>query len=327
MSAQQHDPVSERDLSQETVAVIYQKAFELGFDAVSIVSAAPMQKETTEALQLWLENGYQAEMGWMQTHFDKRQNPQMLMENTQSLVCVAMNYYTPDTYDPNDPDALKIAKYARGTDYHYVIKDALKALLKAIQAVNPEVNGRALTDSAPIMEKPLAVQAGLGWIGKNGTVLLPGKGSWFFLGELLLDIVLPVKQPEPVNNYCGTCTRCIDACPTEAIVEPGVIDSNRCLAYWTIEYKGEAFPEVIRDNVNGWIFGCDVCQDVCPWNIKFAKPTSIPDFQPRDLLKQPDAEILQGLSPEAFKAVFRKSPIKRAKQSGLNRNIQAAVKK
>lgn len=311
-------------MSLNLTQFIQEKAQTLGFSAVGIIPALPVPSGQVNHLRLWLDQSYHAEMDWMLNHFEKRINPAGLMENTRSIVCVAMNYYAPDGYDSQDPEALKISKYARGTDYHYVLKNALKALLKAIQEVRPDVNGRALTDSAPIMEKPLAAQAGLGWIGKNGTFIMPGKGSWYFLGELLLDVELDYPEQTEISNHCGSCTRCIEACPTDAIVEASVIDANRCIAYWTIEYKGEVFPREIADNLNGWIFGCDICQDVCPWNIKFARPTSVPEFLPRPLTQQPDAETLLSLDQEAFSEVFRKSPVKRTKIRGLHRNITMA---
>jgi epoxyqueuosine reductase len=279
-------------------------------------------------LQAWLTKGYQAEMAWMVTHLEKRLDPASLMEGTRSIVCVAMNYFTPDGLDAAamlDSTVLKIAKYARGTDYHYVLKDRLKELLAYIQTLVPTVQGRALTDSAPIMEKPLAVQAGIGWMGKNGNVILPGQGSWFFLGELLLDIELDYDLTEPVANHCGSCRRCIEACPTDAIVADGVVDANRCISYWTIEYKGDEIPAPIADKLSGWIFGCDICQAVCPWNIKFSMPTQEPLFQPRPLTDRPDAQTLLALDEEAFREHFRNNPIKRPKLKGLKRNVRAAL--
>jgi epoxyqueuosine reductase len=302
--------------------LIKEKALALGFQRVGIVSAAPFRQGEGERLGEWLALGYQADMAWMVTHYEKRLNPASLMDNTRSIVCVAMNYYTPDAYDPADPQALKIAKYARGTDYHYVLKDRLKALLAYVQILAPHATGRALTDSAPILEKPLAMQAGLGWMGKNGNVILPGLGSWFFLGELLLDIEL-VSDASPVVDQCGRCRRCIEACPTDAIVGDGVIDANRCLSYWTIEAKDETIPPAIAENLHGWIFGCDICQDVCPWNIKFSRPTQEEAFQPRALNRLPDAETLLSLDEEAFRQHYRKSPVKRPKLKGLHRNIRA----
>lgn len=302
---------------------IRDKALALGFDQVGVISATAFSETEAAFLPHWLAQGYQADMQWMVTHLEKRLNPASLMERTRSIVCVAMNYYTPDAYDDTDPEALKIAKYARGTDYHTVLKDRLKQLLAEIQQVSPDVQGRALTDSAPIVEKPLAAKAGLGWVGKNGNLILPGRGSWYFLGELLLDVELDYDV-EAIAHQCGRCRRCIDACPTGAIVEDGVVDANRCLSYWTIEYKGEAFPQAITENLNGWIFGCDICQDVCPWNIRFATPTREEAFQPRPLNVRPDAQTLLALDEESFREAYRKSPVKRAKLAGLQRNVRHA---
>jgi epoxyqueuosine reductase len=313
---------------QELSDAIRQKALELGFQTVGIIPAQPFQQGEGERLQAWLARGYQAEMGWMVTHLEKRLNPASLMDGTRSLVCVAMNYFVPDGLDQaamRDPAVLKIARYARGTDYHYVLKDRLKELLAYVQVLVPTAQGRALTDSAPIMEKPLAVQAGIGWMGKHGNVILPGQGSWFFLGELLLDIELAYDLTEPGANHCGSCRRCIDACPTEAIVADGVVDANRCISYWTIEAKDDEVPAPIAEQLSGWVFGCDICQAVCPWNIKFSTPTQEPLFQPRPLTVAPDAQTLLALDEEAFRAQFRKNPIKRAKLKGLKRNVRAAL--
>lgn len=300
---------------------IKQKALELGFAKVGIIPAAAFQNGEDQHLQQWLALGYQAEMQWMVTHLEKRLNPASLMEGTRSIVCVAMNYYTPQT-EPTS--GYKIARYAQGTDYHDVLKQRLKTLLAEIQTVAPQAQGRALTDSAPIMEKPLAVKAGLGWMGKNGNVIIPGLGSWVFLGELLLDIELDYDlETEP--NHCGCCRRCIDACPTDAIVQDSVVDANKCISYWTIESKQEAFPTNITDNLNGWIFGCDICQEVCPWNIKFARPTSEAEFQPRPLNQDPNPKVLMALTEEEFKIHYRKSPVKRTKLAGLHRNIQHVI--
>lgn len=301
---------------------IQEKALALGFSKVGIIPAEPFGDETGQHLQEWLALGYQAEMQWMVTHLEKRLNPVSLMEGTRSIVCVAMNYYTTDSDVESE---FKIARYARGTDYHDVLKQRLKTLLAELKLIAPNIQGRALTDSAPIMEKPLAVKAGLGWMGKNGNLIIPGQGSWFFLGELLLDIELEYDvQVEP--NHCGNCRRCIDACPTDAIVQDGVVDANRCISYWTIESKQETFPESITANLNGWIFGCDICQEVCPWNIKFAKPTTESEFQPRPLNQNPQAQVLLNLTDEEFKTHYRKSPVKRTKLTGLHRNIHHALK-
>ncbi len=308
----------------ELTRLIKEKAHALGFAKVGIVPAEPFHNGEAAHLQAWLDQGFQADMAWMVTHYDKRKDPGSLMDGTRSIVCVAMNYFTPDAYEASDSQALKIAKYARGTDYHYVVKDRLKDLLAYVQTLYPTVQGRALTDSAPIMEKPLGVRAGLGWMGKNGNIILPGMGSFFFLGELLLDIELDYDTMV-VPDQCGSCRRCLEACPTEAIVEPSVVDANRCIAYWTIEYKGEQFPAAIRENLQGWVFGCDICQDVCPWNIKFARPTQEEAFQSRPLTGRPQRDALMALDEEQFREAFRKSPMKRPKLPGLQRNVRMAT--
>jgi len=298
---------------------IQQRALELGFAKVGITSAQPFDESIPARLNSWLSAGYQAEMQWMVTHLNLRLNPASLMENTQSIVCVAMNYH--NEIETGD---LKIAQYARGSDYHKVVKKKLKQLLKDIQAYAPGIKGRPLTDSAPILEKPLAVQAGLGWLSKNGNVILPEHGSFLFLGEILLDVDLEPDAPFE-TDHCGQCTRCIDACPTDAIVQDGVVDANRCISYWTIEYKGERFPDNIRENLNGWIFGCDICQDVCPWNHKFATPTTEPDFQPRPWNITPNATEILNLTLDDFNTRYMSSPVKRAKLPGLQRNVREAT--
>ena len=307
----------------QLTTAIKAKALELGFDAVGIIPASALSESEKQPLRDWLAAGHQAEMQWMVNHLEKRLDPASLMENTQSIVCVAMNYYVPDEFNTDDPSVLKIAKYARGTDYHNVLKDRLKELLAFVQNIDPTIKGRALTDSAPIWERALASKAGIGWVGKNGNVLLKNKGSFYFLGELLLDVAL--ESDEAFNaNHCGSCTRCIDACPTDAIVNDGVVDSRKCISYWTIEYKGEQFPKEISENLNGWIFGCDICQDVCPWNIKFAQPTPEAQFQPRPWNLTPQAEAILALDTETFREQHRKSPIKRTKLAGLQRNVREA---
>lgn len=312
----------------QLTSAIKAKAQELGFTAVGIIPASVLSDADRQPLHDWLAQGYQADMAWMANHLDKRLDPASLMDNTTSIVCVALNYFNKDVYDRNDPQSLKIAKYARGTDYHYVVKDKLKLLLTEIRTLAPDTKGRALTDSAPIWERALAMKAGLGWVGKNGNVIHPQYGSFLFLGELLLDIELDYDPPFTGyfdSGHCGTCTRCLDSCPTNAIVTDGVIDSRKCISYWTIEYKGESFPQEISENLNGWIFGCDICQDVCPWNTKFATPTAEPLFEPRPWNHTPAAPDILALDDDTFRQQYRKSPIKRTKLHGLRRNVEAAL--
>jgi epoxyqueuosine reductase len=311
--------------TRELTRRIIDAAHRLGFQKVGILPAQALREEE-QRLSEWLNNGYHADMGWMAEHTDKRLHPALLMEGTKSIVCVAMNYYNPDPPEyQNDPEVLKIAKYARGTDYHDVIKVRLKGLLTEIQQWVPEAQGRALTDSAPILEKALAVRAGIGWQGKNANILTRDYGSWLFLGELLLDIDLDYSLSGPPEvDHCGRCNRCIQACPTDAIREAKVVDANRCIAYWTIEHKGDEIPEAIAEKISGWMFGCDICQDVCPWNIRFAQPTQEELFQSRDWNKTPRAKDFDGLDVETFRERYRKSPMKRPKLPGILRNVRAA---
>lgn len=308
----------------ELTQTIKALAQELGFQKVGIIPSTPLQPEA-QRLSEWLQQGYNADMAWMETYFDIREKPASLMEGSQSLVCVAMNYFPGDFPDAENISEnelpVKIGRYAQGTDYHYVLKYHLKTILKALQKIDPTIRGRAFTDSAPLMEKALATRAGLGWMGKNGNLLTQDYGSWLFLGELLLNVQLDYDTPY-TENLCGTCTRCITACPTEAITQPGVVDANKCLSYWTIEYKGEAIPQRIAEKMDGWVFGCDICQEVCPWNIRFQKPTTEPEFQPRPWNQQPTAQSLLSLDEETFKVHYHRSSLKRAKLSGLQRNVE-----
>jgi epoxyqueuosine reductase len=308
---------------QPTREWIKAEAEALGFQKVGIISAQPLHTPGTH-LNAWLEQGYQADMNWMKTHSDKRQDPTQLVENTQSIVCVAINYFPGNPVPSSSETPVKIARYAQGTDYHEVVKDKLNSLLKKLQAHWPHIQGRAFTDSAPVMEKPMAELAGLGWMGKNGNLLTQDHGSWLFLGELFLNIPLAYDTPT-LDSHCGTCTRCIEACPTDAIVKDGVIDANRCIAYWTIEYKGDTFPQAIAENLSGWVFGCDICQEVCPWNIRFEQPTEEEAFRARPWNTNPTAEGILQLDPETFQQEFRKSPVKRTKLAGLQRNARIVL--
>lgn len=274
-----------------------------------------------EHLQTWLKNQFNAEMDWMANYLDKRLHPETLMEGTQSILCFTFNY-NPGAI--NQKAKTKIARYAVGDDYHKVLKNKLKQLLKWLQTFDEALEGRALVDSAPILEKALAQKAGLGWQGKHSCLITKDIGSWVFIGELLLNKPLP-EAPVPVElpNYCGSCTRCITACPTDAIVEPTVIDANKCISYWTIEYKGNSFPKEIEDNLNGWLFGCDICQDVCPWNIKFEQPTPETAFLARAINQNPSPKAILELKEADFKTAYQNSPLKRPKLKGLQRNAKA----
>ncbi len=305
-------------------ADVVEKTLSLGFDHVRSLRVPDIQEEGLR-LEAWLNQDYHADMQWMVTHLDKRRAPESLMPETQTILCVTMNYYPGKL--PQEPSDLKIARYALGDDYHNILKERLKELLGWLKSINPEIEGRPLVDSAPILEKALAVKAGIGWQGKHSNLITRDKGSWVFLGELLLNVTFPNQpEPEPIGDFCGTCRRCIEACPTEAIVSDKVVDARKCISYWTIEYKGDEIPETIAEHLNGWLFGCDICQEVCPWNLKFQQPTSEVAFLPRPWNLRPKPNDILTLTPEAFRVRYRKSPLKRTKLSGLQRNL-AALKK
>ncbi|MDA3781062.1 MAG: tRNA epoxyqueuosine(34) reductase QueG, partial [Bacteroidales bacterium] len=289
--------------------LIKQKALEIGFSDVGI-SKVEFLKTDSENLKTWLKNDMNADMSYMANHFDKRVNPAKLVENAKSVISVLYNYYPSKIQIEN---TYKISKYAYGQDYHHVVKDKLKTLLEFIKSELGNVNGRAFVDSAPVLDRAWATKSGLGWIGKNSNLINKKFGSFVFIGELILDIEFDYDKP--IKNYCGNCTKCIDACPTNAIVEAYVINSNKCISYLTIEKKGE----ISRETEGRWennIFGCDICQDVCPWNLKLDGNT--------EKLFTPKSELLNftqagwaSLSKEKFNTLFKKSAIKRTKYNGL----------
>lgn len=295
--------------------LIRQKATELGFFYCG-VSKADFLSEEAPHLEKWLNEGRHGKMTYMENHFDKRLDPRLLVDGAKSVVSLLMNYYPAERQ--HDPEAPKISKYAYGKDYHFVIKERLKELLAFIREEIGEVEGRVFVDSAPVLDKAWAKKSGLGWIGKNGNLISPKHGSFFFIAELIIDLEL---EPDgPIKDYCGTCTRCIDACPTEAIVAPYVVDGSKCISYLTIELKDQLLPDAFQGKMDNWIFGCDVCQDVCPWN-RFSTPHEEPDFLPNpDLLSLSKKEWID-LSEEVFQELFKKSAVKRTKFSGLQRNI------
>jgi epoxyqueuosine reductase len=296
-------------------AMIKAEALRLGFMSCGIAKAEFLEEEAPK-LENWLKADYQGEMAYMNNHFDKRLDPRLLVDDAKSVISVALNYYTSE--QQTDETAPKISKYAYGTDYHFVIKDKFKALLNFIRENIGEVNGRAFVDSAPVLDKAWAKKSGLGWVGKNSNIINNRTGSFFFLGELIIDLELEYDQPF-ATDHCGTCTRCIDACPTEAIVTPYVVDGSKCISYLTIELKNQ-IPEQFKGKTDNWMFGCDVCQDVCPWN-KFAVPHHEEAFKAHPDLLHMTRKEWEEITEETFGKVFKKSAVKRTKISGLKRNI------
>jgi epoxyqueuosine reductase len=294
---------------------IKQKARELGFDFCGISKAGFLEEEAPR-LENWLKANQHGKMQYMENHFDKRLDPRLLVDDAKSVVSLLFNYY-PDQRLPEGKDDIKLSKYAYGADYHFVIKDKLKDFLSFIHQEIGEVGGRAFVDSAPVMDKVWAKKGGLGWIGKHSNLINKQQGSFFFIAELIIDLEL--EYDHEIKDYCGTCTRCIDACPTEAIVEPFVVDGSKCISYFTIELK-EAIPIDMKGKFDNWAFGCDICQDVCPWN-RFSKPHQESQFNLHPDLQHFTNADWQEITEEVFREVFKKSPLKRTKFEGLKRNI------
>ena len=293
--------------------LIKDKAKSLGFISCGI-SRAEFLEEEAPRLEAWLKKGMQGEMQYMENHFDKRLDPRKLVDGAKSVVSLLYNYYPSQEQGEG---TYKVSKYAYGQDYHQVIKDKLRELHAFIEEEVGEVSGRAFVDSAPVMEKAWAAKSGLGWIGKNSNLLTRQVGSFYFIAELILDLEL--EYDTPTTDHCGSCTACLDACPTQAIVQPYVVDGSKCISYLTIELRNE-IPDSFRGRMDDWIFGCDVCQDVCPWN-RFSKPHQEPLFNPHPELLEMDRQDWEEITEEVFRKVFRKSAVKRTKYSGLTRNI------
>ncbi len=295
--------------------MIKTEAKRLGFLSCGI-SKAEFLEEEAPRLEKWLNSGMHGDMRYMENHFDKRLDPTKLVEGSKSVISLLFNYYSPDLQ--LDPEAPKISKYAYGTDYHFVIKDKLKALLNFIHDEIGEVSGRAFVDSAPVLDKAWAARSGLGWLGKHSNLLTKEVGSFYFIAELILD--LDLEYDHAVTDHCGSCTACIDACPTQAIVQPYVVDGSKCISYFTIELK-DSIPSTFKGQFENWMFGCDICQDVCPWN-SFSKPHNEPLFNPRPGLLEMTGSDWQEITQELFDSLFKKSAVKRAKYEGLRRNIE-----
>lgn len=298
---------------------IKSEAQRLGFLSCGI-SKVEFLEEEAPRLEKWLSENRNGEMQYMENHFDKRLNPALLVDGAKSVVSLLLNYYPEKN---QREDSFKISKYAYGQDYHYVIKEKLKELLHAINENIGEVGGRVFVDSAPVMDKIWAQKSGLGWIGKNTNLISKKVGSFFFVAELILDIELEYDNPTP-TDHCGSCTRCIDACPTEAIIAPYVVDGSKCISYFTIELK-ENIPQEVKGKFDDWIFGCDVCQDVCPWN-RFSSPHNEPLFQPKEEILSFSKQDWIDITEETFSKVFQKSAVKRAKFEGFKRNIEFVAK-
>lgn len=295
---------------------IKDEARRLGFMFCGIAKAEFLEDEAPR-LEEWLQKGYHGKMSYMENYFDKRLDPRKLVEGARSVISLGLNYFTDQPQA--DPLAPRLSKYAYGRDYHHVIKDKLKELLTSISDRVGQVSGRAFVDSAPVLDRAWAKRSGLGWVGKNANLINKNSGSFFFLAELIIDLELEYDLPA-AKDYCGTCTRCLDACPTQAIVSPGVVDGSRCISYLTIELK-EELPAEFKGQMDNWMFGCDVCQDVCPWN-RFSRPHQEPDFEPHPDLLQLKKEDWDEITEEVFQKVFKGSAVKRTKYSGLTRNIR-----
>lgn len=295
--------------------MIKREAQRLGFSFCGI-SKAEFLEEEAPRLEQWLKEKMHGEMSYMENHFDKRLDPRLLVPGAKSVISLLFNYYT--TKEPINSDAPKISKYAWGEDYHHVVKGHLRSLADFIKINIGDIDGRAFVDSAPVLDKAWAKKSGLGWIGKNSNLINKEQGSFFFIAELIVDLEL---EPDgPIKDYCGTCTACIDACPTEAIVSPYVVDGSKCISYLTIELKN-SIPISFEGKMDNWAFGCDVCQDVCPWN-RFSKQHSEPLFQPKDTLMDMTHEQWHDISEEVFQALFKRSALKRSGYEGLKRNLK-----
>ncbi|ABA21847.1 4Fe-4S cluster binding protein [Trichormus variabilis ATCC 29413] len=298
--------------------VVKGKAKELGFHKVGIAAVNESTNAEAERLQAWIKLGYHADMEWMNN--PKRSDISLIMPEARSLVCVALNYYTPHQR-PDSAEYAKISRYGWGRDYHKVMNRKLKALTTWLQSLDPSIQARYYADTGPVQDKVWAQRAGIGWIAKNGNVITRAYGSWVFLGEVVTNLEL--EKDSPHTEHCGSCTRCLDACPTGAITQPFVVDANRCIAYHTIENRAAELPEAIASQMQGWVAGCDICQDVCPWNQRFAQTTDVVDFQPYPDNIAPKLIELAQISDEEWDKQFPASALRRIKPEMLRRNARA----
>jgi epoxyqueuosine reductase len=295
------------------------KAARIGFEKAGVVRAEPLADEG-DRLREWLGRGFHGEMAWMSREPEKRRDPRLLFPAARSIIVVTLNYYTGHKHS-SDASGGKISRYAWGDDYHDVMREKLDELLAWLKTEVPEVEGKICVDTSPFMDKAWAVRAGLGWLGKHTNLITTEVGSWVFIGSLLVDIELDYDG-EIVEDHCGTCTACLDACPTNAIVEPYVVDSTKCISYATIELRSDELPRGITANLNGWLYGCDICQDVCPWN-RFETPTDEMRFEPRKAETSLDLETVAAMEHGEYVERFRRSAMKRTKLNGLKRNAAA----
>ena len=293
--------------------IIKSESKRLGFLSCGISKAGFLEEEAPR-LENWLNNQMNGQMSYMENHFDKRLNPTLLVDGAKSVISLLLNYYPSELQNEN---SYKISKYAYGQDYHHVIKEKLKELLHLIQSEIGEVSGRAFVDSAPVLDKAWAAKSGLGWVGKNSNLITQKVGSFYFIAELIVDLEL--EYDTPTTDHCGSCTACIDACPTEAIVAPYVVDGSKCISYFTIELK-ENLPQEMKGKFDDWMFGCDVCQDVCPWN-RFSKPHNEPLFEANSDILNFSKTDWEEITVDTFQKVFKNSAVKRTKYEGLLRNI------
>jgi epoxyqueuosine reductase len=297
--------------------LIKSEAQRLGFMQCGIAAATELS-EDARRLEAWLSKGYQGKMSYMENHFDLRTDPRKLVPDAKSVITLLLNYYPEEDQNPKAP---KIAKYAWGIDYHYVIREKLNELLDFLNQNIGAISGRGFVDSAPVLERSWAQRSGLGWVGKNANLINKKSGSFFFIATLICDLELAYDSPF-ATDHCGTCTQCIDACPTEAIVSPTVIDGSKCISYLTIELKDALIPDELQPKMDGWAFGCDICQDVCPWN-RFSKPNTELHFKPLAQVLNLTIGEWEELSEQNFKQYFKQSPIARTKWKGMMRNIKA----
>ena len=298
----------------ELTALIKEEAYRLGFAHCGI-SKADYLEEDAPHLEQWLKKGMHGTMGYMERNFDKRLDPRKLVHGAKSVISLLYNYYPAEKQNSGIP---KISTYAYGRDYHFVIKEKLFLLFNFIRDKAGNVSGRVFTDSAPVLDRAWAKKSGLGWIGKNANLIHPKAGSFFFIAELILDLELDTDAP--VKDYCGSCTRCMDACPTDAIVQPRVVDGSKCISYFTIELR-DSIPQSFKNKFENWMFGCDICQDVCPWN-RFAKPIDTDELKPIKEIMTMTSGDWEEITEEVFKNIFKESPLSRAGFEGMKRNLQ-----